>query len=53
MEVAEPGSYLESLDLKLKWEIGKITVDVHSKPINNFMNVLPTLSQEKCNQHST
>ena len=37
MEVAEPGIYLEFLDLKLKWENGKITVDVHSKP----MYVLP------------
>ena len=42
MEVEEPGNYLEFLDLKLKWESGKITVDVHSKPTNSFMYVLPT-----------
>ena len=30
LEVAEPGNYLEFLDLKLKWEDGKI-MDVHSK----------------------
>ena len=42
MEVAEPGNYLEFLDLKLKWESGKITVDVHSKPTNSFTYVLPT-----------
>ena len=40
MEVAEPGNYLEFLDLKLKWEDGKITVDVHSKPTNSFTYVL-------------
>ena len=42
MEVAEPGNYLEFLDLKLRWENGKITVDVHSKPTNCFSYVLPT-----------
>ena len=42
MEVAEPGNYLEFLDLKRKWENGKITVDVHSKPTNSFTYVLPT-----------
>ena len=42
MEVAESGNYLGFLDLKLKWESGKITVDVHSKPTNSFMYVLPT-----------
>ena len=42
MEVAEPGNYLKFLDLKLKWENGKITVDVHSKPTNSFKYVLPT-----------
>ena len=42
MEVAEPGNYLEFLDLKLKWENGKITVDVYSKPTNSFTYVLPT-----------
>ena len=42
IEVAEPGSYLEFLDLKIKWENGKITVDVHSKPANSFTYVLPT-----------
>ena len=42
MEVAEPGNYLKILDLKLKWENGKITVDVHSKPTNSFKYVLPT-----------
>ena len=29
-EVAEPGNYLEFLDLTLKWENGKVMVDVHS-----------------------
>ena len=42
MEVAEPGNYLEFLDLKLKLENGKITVDIHSKLTNSFMYVLPT-----------
>ena len=42
MEVAEPGNYLEILDLKLKWENGKIMVDVHSKPTNSFTYILPT-----------
>ena len=42
MEVADPGNYLELLDLKLKWEDGKITVDIHSKPTNIFTYVLPT-----------
>ena len=42
MEVAEPGNYLEFLDLKLKRENGKITVDVHSKPTSSFKYVLPT-----------
>ena len=42
MEVEEPGNYLEFLNLKLKWESGKITVDVHSKPTNSFTYVLPT-----------
>ena len=42
MEVAEPGNYLEFLDLKLKWENVKITVDVHSNPTNSFTYVLPT-----------
>ena len=42
MEVAEPGTSLEFLDLKPKWENGKITVDVHSKRTNCFMYVLPT-----------
>ena len=42
MEVAEPGSYLEFLDLKLKSENGKITADVYSKPTNSFTYVLPT-----------
>ena len=42
MEVAEPGKYLEFLDLKLKWEDDKITVDVHSESTNSFTYVLPT-----------
>ena len=42
MEVAEPGNYLELLDRKRKWENGKKTVDVHSKPTNSFTYVLPT-----------
>ena len=42
MEVAEPGNYLESLDLQLKWENDKITVNVHFKSTNNFTHVLPT-----------
>ena len=42
MEVAEPDNYLEFLDLKRKWENGKIMVDVHSKPTNSFTYVLPT-----------
>ena len=42
MEVAEPGNYLEFLELKLKWKNGKITVDVHSKPTNRLPYVLPT-----------
>ena len=41
MEVAEPGKYLEILGLKLKWENGKIMVDVHSKPTNSFTYILP------------
>ena len=41
MEVAESGNYLEFLDLKLKWENGKITMDVHFKPTNSFTYVLP------------
>ena len=44
MEVAKLGNYLEFLELKSKWENGKITVDVHSKPTNSFMYVLPTTS---------
>ena len=32
MKVAEPGNYLEFLDLKLKWDNGKITMDIHSRP---------------------
>ena len=42
MEVVEPGNCLEFLDLKLKWEDGKVTVDVYCKPINSFKYVLPT-----------
>ena len=42
MEVAEPGNYLEFLDLKLKWENGKIMVDVHSKSSESFTYILPT-----------
>ena len=42
MEIAEPGNYLELLDFKLKWEDGKIAVDVHSKPTNSFTYALPT-----------
>ena len=34
IEVAEPGNYLELLDLKLKLEDGKLAVDVHSKLTN-------------------
>ena len=55
MEVAEPGNYLELLDLKLTWENGKIMVDVHSKP-TNLVHVRITycmLSQEKYKQHFT
>ena len=36
MQVVEPDNYLEFLDLKRKWEKGKITVDVRSKPTNSF-----------------
>ena len=49
MEVAELGNYLEFLELKSKWENGKITVDVHSKPTNSFMYVLPTTSYPRKN----
>ena len=42
MEVAEPGNYLEFLDLQLKWENDKIAVDVHFKSTNSFTHVLPT-----------
>ena len=42
MEVAEPGNYLEFLDVELTWENGKITVDVHSKPTNSSTYVFPT-----------
>ena len=42
MEFAKPSNYLEILDLKLKWENGKIMVDVHSKPTNSFTYILPT-----------
>ena len=42
VEVAEPGNYLEFLDLKLKWENSKTPMDVHSKPNNSFTYVLPT-----------
>ena len=47
IEVAEPGNYLEFLELKLKWEDGKMTVDVHSKPTNSFTYVLPTTCYPK------
>ena len=40
MEVAEPGNYLECFELK--WQEGKIMVDVHSKSTNSFTYVLPT-----------
>ena len=40
MEVAEPGNCLEFLALKLKWEDGKIAVDVHY--ILNLLTVLRT-----------
>ena len=40
MEVAEPGNCLEFLDLKLKWEDGKIAVDVHY--ILNLLIILRT-----------
>ena len=33
---------IEFLDLKLKYENGKIAVDVFAKPINSFTYVLPT-----------
>ena len=36
MQVVEPDNYLEFLDLKRKWEKGKIKVDVRSKPTNSF-----------------
>lgn len=36
MDVAESGRYLEYLYLKLEWESGKITVDVHSRPTYSF-----------------
>ena len=42
MEVAEPGNYFEFLNLKLKWEDGKIAVDVHSKLTNSFTYALST-----------
>ena len=54
MEVAEPGNYLEFLDLKLKSENGKITVYfilkllIVSRTYTYYM-----LSQEKYKQHST
>ena len=41
MEITEPGNYLEFLDLKFKWENGKMTVDAHSKAANSFTYVLP------------
>ena len=41
MEITEPGNYLEFLDLKFKWENGKITVGAHSKAANSFTYVLP------------
>ena len=41
MEVAEPCNYLKFLDLKLKWEDGKIVVDIHSKLTNSFTYALP------------
>ena len=41
MKVAEPGNYLEFLDLKLKWDNGKITMDVHSKPTICITQVSP------------
>ena len=47
MEVAEPGNYLELLDLKLKWEDAKITADVHSKPVNSFTHALSTTCYPK------
>ena len=43
MEVAEPGNYLEFLNLKRKWEKGKITEDVYSTPYNSFTYALPTI----------
>ena len=43
MEVAEPGNYLEFLNLKRKWEKGKITEDVYSTLYNSFTYALPTI----------
>ena len=47
MEATEPGNYLELSDLKLKWEDGKITADVHSKPVNSFTYALSTTCYPK------
>ena len=41
VDVPEQGYYLAFLDLKLKWENGKIVVNAHSKPTNSFAYVLP------------
>ena len=41
-EAAVPRNCLEFLDLKLKWENGKIMVDVPSKLTDSFKYVLPT-----------
>ena len=49
MEVAEPGNYLQFLDLNLKWENGKIMVDVHFKPTDSFTYVLPTTGYPRKN----
>ena len=46
MQIADDNS-LEFLDLKLKLEGGKISVDVYSKPTNSFTYVLPSTCYPK------
>ena len=36
-EVADLGNHLGFLDLKVKWENGKTSIDLYSKATNNFM----------------
>ena len=41
MQIADEVNRLESLDLKIKCLNGKLSIDVYSKPTNNFTYVMP------------